>query len=87
MKCCVCGMPYEIHDRTINYFSFIDTQTMEIKTADKVVIKGKSVALCPNCNKAAALGIIGSRQDQRYEAYKPTLFAPLLEEDQIEEAI
>lgn len=83
MKCCVCGLPYEPGDRTINYFSFFDNETFEIKTTDHIDIEGRTAALCPNCTRAAAFGIVSTRKNKRFEAYKPLLWAPMFEEDQI----
>lgn len=82
MKCCICGMEYEEHDRVIKYFSFMDKENFVIRTADRIDIHGKTAALCPNCTRAAAFGIICTRKDQKYEPYKPLLFAPMLEEEQ-----
>ena len=75
-------MPYEEHDRVINYFSMVDTESFEIKTVDRLNIMGKTMSLCPNCTKAALFGIVVTKKHQKYEPYQPMLFAPMFEEKQ-----
>ena len=82
MKCCICGMPYEEHDRVIRYFSMVDTESFEIKTIDRLNIQGRTTSLCPNCMKAAMFGIVLTKKYKKYEPYKPLLFAPMFEDEQ-----
>ena len=82
MKCCICGMEYEEHDRVIKYFTYLDRNSLELKTANRIDIHGKTAALCANCTRAAAFGIVSCRKDERYEPYKPLLWAPMFEEEQ-----
>ena len=83
MTCCICADRYDPHDRVIKYFTFLDRDTLELKTADHIDIHGKTAALCPSCTRAAAFGIVSTKKNSKFEAYKPLLFAPMLEEEQL----
>lgn len=85
MKCCICGMPYNPQNRVTNYFSYMDFDLMKIETVHKITVRGNTLALCANCNKAAALAVIELRKDLKYGAYKPMLFAPMFEEEQMKD--
>ena len=76
-------MPYDPHERVIKYFTFFDKDSMELRTADHIDIQGKTAALCPSCTRAAAFGIVSTKRNSKFEAYKPLLFAPMLEEEQL----
>lgn len=49
----------------------------------RIDIEGKTAALCPNCTRAAAFGISSARENKRFKAYRPLLWAPMFEEEQI----
>lgn len=85
MICCVCGELYKPEERDHKFFQVADMQEIELINIEHLENKGKILALCDRCTRAAAFGKLEvATKNTRFKYYRPQLRAAMYEEDQLE---